>query len=203
MPSKMICRAPTIMRTSFTLLAFLLPFIVRAKDAPEAILKQLPQTIAGCERDEIEDYGDPRLGCSIPYRMAGLAITVYVYDQGRPQIADGITDPFITQSFEMAKKEILRALQKGSYSDVQSRSEGKAMYGNLETLCARYYLTRAQGPDAGVKLFSEIHIFGARDHLIKLRVSGESTREAELGKVVEQFIPELMKAIKPVQMGRG
>jgi len=185
-----------IIRASVLVLNLLLPFTLSAKDTPRAILSGLPDTIADCKHGEIEDYGDPRLGCSVDYAMPGLLITIYVYDQGRRRIADGITDSLVTQSFAMAKADIQTAVTRGMYSGAKLESDGKVSHdGGFETLSARYYLTREQEPDTGLKMFSEIHIFGARDHIIKIRVSGEKSREAELGKIVDQFIPAFVSAL--------
>jgi len=185
------------MRFVLVLLGLLLTCNLDAKETPQAILNGLPQAIAGCERSEFRDYGNPKLGGSVAYQSPGFVITVYAYDQGEPHIADGITDRAVTESLTMAKKDIETAQSKGVYSDAQFRSEGKATYnGGFETLCARYRLTFAQGKLAGVKVFSEIHVFGARDHIIKLRISGKLDEEEKLGKVLDQFIPALMKAIQ-------
>jgi len=100
------------MRALIIFLALLLPVTLSAKDAPDAILKSLPAQIAGCERGELKDYGDPRLGQSIVYQVPGLLVTVYIYDQGRLHIADGIADSNVTKAFEMAKSDIDVATQQ-------------------------------------------------------------------------------------------
>jgi hypothetical protein len=185
------------MRTFLVLLALLLPITLSAKDAPDAILKSLPSEIAGCERGELKDYGDARLGQSVVYQVPGLVVTVYIYDQGRPHIADGIGDSNVTKAFEMAKGDIDVATQQGYYSDVKPTNDGKAIHdGGVETLCARYRLTRMQGSDAGQRFFSEIHVLGARGYIIKLRVTGRIEDEAKFGKVLEKFVPAIVKAIK-------
>jgi len=53
-----------------------------------------------------------------------------------------------------------------------------------------------QGADAGHRFFSEIHVLGARDYIIKLRVTGRIEDEAKFGKVLEKFVPAIVKAIK-------
>jgi hypothetical protein len=185
------------MRAIVLLLALFLPFTLCAKDAPDVILKSLPEEIAGCKRGELHDYGDARLGQSVDYQVPGLLMTVYVYDQGRAEIAEGLKDPVVQRSFEMAKGDIDVAVEKGYYADVQLLSDGKAFHeGGVETLCARYRLTRLKGNDAGKRFFSEIHILGARDHIIKLRVTGSLEDEAKFGKVLEKLVPAVIKAIK-------
>ncbi len=167
-----------------------------AKDAPETILKRLPQTLAGCERGEARDYGDPRLGWSIAYNSGGVVITVYAYDQGHAHVADGITDQTIRDCFTMARKDIQIAAAKGIYSDVEDRTEGQETHDGVEMLYARYRLTFAQGKVAGVRAASEIHIFGARDQIIKIRVTAALREEERLANVMGEFLPALVKAIQ-------
>lgn len=167
-----------------------------AKDAPETILKRLPQTLAGCERGEARDYGDPRLGWSMAYNLGGVVITVYAYDQGHAEVADGIADQTIRDCFTMARKDIQIAAAKGIYSDVEDRSEGKETYDGFEMLYARYRLTFAQGRVAGTRAASEIHIFGARDQIIKIRVTAALNEEERLVRVMGEFLPALAKAIR-------
>jgi hypothetical protein len=185
------------MRTTLIFLALFLPFTLGAKDTPKTILSQLPRTIEECARDaEIADFSDPRLGQAASYRTPGMVITVYAFDLGQPQIAEGVTDRVVMQSFTKAKQDIQTVLDRGMYSSAKLQNDGtKTHDGGVETLVARYDVVRAQGPDAGVKMFSEIHVFGAREHVIKIRVSGESAKEAELGKVLATFIPKLIQAI--------
>lgn len=167
-----------------------------AKDTPETIVKRLPQTLAGCERGEARSYGDPRLGWSTVYNSDGVVITVYAYDQGHEHVADGIVDQAIRDSFTMARKDIQIAAAKGIYSDVDDRSEGQETYEGMEMLYARYRLTFAQGKVAGARAASEIHIFGVDDQIIKIRVTAALKQEERLGKVMTEFLPALVKAVR-------
>ena len=49
---------------------------------------------------------------------------------------------------------------------------------------------------AGVRAASEIHVFGARDYIIKIRVTEALQEGATLEKVMEDFIPALVRAIQ-------
>jgi hypothetical protein len=187
-------------RMLLVLFALFLPAVLSAKDSPEDLLRHLPKTIAGCERGVIRDYGAPELGCSVGYKVPGLLITVYIYDLGNAHVADGLGDRLIADAMALAKKEIQRSGQTGDYTKVEFRDEARVNFdGGYQTLRARYYLTRNTGDDKGLEVFSEIHVFGARDQIIKFRISGEKDREEELSKVVKEFIPALMKALAPVK----
>lgn len=178
-------------------LALVLPFQGMAKESPETILKALPETLGHCARGEASDYGDPRLGWSIAYNdKKGVVITVYVYDQGVSEIADGIGDRIITDSFAAARQEIHTAMRKGMYSDVQPRDDGKATIEGMEILFARYFLVFAKGQVAGLKAVSALYMFGARNQIIKIRATAPASDEAHAAKVLMEFVPELVKAIQ-------
>jgi hypothetical protein len=178
-------------------LALLASWQLSAKEAPKALLSRLPERLADCQRGELADYGDPRLGASIAYHADGLTITVYAYDQGRPTIADGLADPVVQEAFQMAKRDIQAAAQRGDYSDVRLLSEGRGTFHQREaTLLAKYELTRQKEPDEGLKVFSEIHVFGAWNHIFKLRISGKLDAQEKLAPTASRFVAELLKAIE-------
>ena len=168
---------------------------LRAKEKPESVLAALPATIAGCQQKRPQNYGG-KLGSSIDYDRESLHITVYAYDLGNAAIADGITDPAIREAFENAKQEIQFAVKKGIYSKAKALDDGTAKYGpGQEMLKATYKLTRtADGVDT--EYYSEIQVYGARNYIIKLRISTTSIQDIEVAKTILRFVPELMEAIK-------
>lgn len=179
------------------LLALLLPFQAAAKDSPEVFLKQLPEKLGDCQRGELRDYGDARLGWSVAYDdHKGVVITVYAYDQGVARIADGIGDRIITDSFAAARRDIHAAMTKGMYSDVQPTDDGKATIEGMDILFARYHLTFAKGEAAGQKAVSALYIFGAHDQIIKIRATAPADDETRASKVLAEFLPALVKAIQ-------
>jgi len=118
---------------ALALITFCLLGRVEAKESAETILKRLPQTLGGCARGDVRDYGDPRLGWSVAYHSGGVVITVYVYDQGHERVVDGVADQVVRDSFTMARKDIQVAAGKGMYSDVEDRSEGKETHEGMES----------------------------------------------------------------------
>jgi hypothetical protein len=181
----------------FLLLAFLTAGFLQAKESPKEILERLPQEIAGIRKGEIHDYGDARLGFSVAYDAPGLVITAYIYDLGQSTIADGLDDPIVKDAFAGAKREIQVAADRGAYSDVKVLGDGRGTFHGRElTLSAKYELTRQQGRDAGLRVFSEIHIFGARNQIIKLRISGDLSKHETTGPLAEKFVEEFVKAVQ-------
>jgi hypothetical protein len=181
-------------RISVLLCCLLLPLTLAAKEKPRAILESLPSSIAKCERGEIDGFDEPGLGQSIAYREKQLLITVYVYDLDHPRIASGIEDPIVQKAFVMAKSDIMGAKGK-IYSKVETISDGTIRHGESgTTLSARYRIDRMEeAKSLPIQTFSEVHVLGARDHLVKLRITGALDSEARLKPIVDEFIPALLR----------
>jgi hypothetical protein len=185
------------MRSLLLFFLWLLPLSLVAGDAA-AILKSLPTSITGCEAkpEELKVYDKPGLGASLTYHKPGLIVTVYAYDLDQTGIAGGLEDPTVKKAFTMAVSDIKEATKQGYYSKLEELDNGTATFGTDRTLRSRFRLTREKGPDAGVRFVSEIHVWGAAGNIIKLRVSGDTEREAEHTKSLEKFIPALMEALR-------
>ena len=185
------------MRSLFFFLSMLC--VAVAKESPQTILESLPATLAGCSRSEYHAYEGAGLGGSVGYNAPGLVVTVYAYDLDKGDIADGIDDPVVRKAFEDANGALLLAKDAGYYSKVERQKDGlkKAAPG---ALVSRFHLTHAKGGKAGVEVFSETHVFGARGHVIKFRISGDLADEAKHRKILAKLIPALHEAIaKPAK----
>lgn len=176
----------------------LLPFApLLAGEEPAAILESLPAELAGCERGKIHDYSQPGLGCSIAYKKQGLICTVYIYDLNEPNIGEALTDPVLQKAFEGARAELKEATKQGYYSNLEELDHGKTtLTSGEQVLRARYHMTREKGADAGWKVFSEIDVFGARNQIAKLRISGAVDNEAEHLQTLEKLVPALIAALR-------
>ncbi len=182
------------MRALLCLLMLVLP--LAAKESPEEILSVLPAKIAGCEKTEYHAYEPAGLGGSVSYKVPGLVVTVYAYDLGKENITGKLDDPTVREAFDNACADLGTALKQGIYSEVTEQKPGdrRSAFG---TLSAAYRVVRAKGPDAGVPLFSEIHVFGARGYIIKFRVSGEIENEKDLRKVLDELLPKIRTTLAP------
>ncbi len=173
------------------------PLCLLAGDPPEVILKALPEKIAGCQRDDIHPYDKVELGASAAYKTVGLLVTVYIYDLGHQNIGEALSDPILREAFESAQSELKEADHSGFYTGLEERDSGTANFGpGHQVLRARYRLTRVKGENAGQRFFSEIHVFGAKGNIVKLRISGSLANETEHAKTIEQFIPALMDSLQ-------
>lgn len=168
---------------------------LRAKENPERLLAALPKNIADCQQSKPQDYGGP-LGNSVDYDRDGLHITVYAYDMGKATIEEGIGDPTVLHAFQISESEIQDAVKKGIYSHAlpYDDSFGNGVAKNdwhPKVLISTYRLTRN-----GIEYRSQIVVYGARNHIIKLRISTDRLRDKEMIKAIDRFVPELMEAIK-------
>jgi hypothetical protein len=180
-------------------LMFLSMGTLQAKDDPEALLQALPENIADCRQGKPQSYGNPKLGNSIDYDRDGLHITVYAYDQGYETIGDGIEDPLVKSAFEGAKGDVQIAKERGIYLKVRLIDDGKASHGHgLTTLRATFHVTAAKGEPPASEFYSEIHVYGARNQIIKLRISTNRVNDPEISKTILRFVPELMEALARV-----
>jgi hypothetical protein len=122
-------------------------------------------------KSEIHTYSTPELGYSVNYRSkeAGY-VTVYVYDGGEKQIADGVSDRKIEEQLINAENEIYAFVESGSYDDAQKLKSdiitlgGKS--GKVRVLRSIFFIGRKEQ-----KLYSEIYVFGYKNHFIKVRAS--------------------------------
>ena len=182
------------MRAFLCLLMLVLP--LAARESPEEILAPLPAKFAGCEKTDYHAYEPAGLGGSVSYKVPGLVVTVYAYDLGKENITDKLDDPALREAFDNARAELNAALKQGMYTEVTDRNpeDRRSAFG---TLRAAFRVVRAKGADAGVPLFSEIHVFGAHGHIIKFRVSGEIENEKELRKVLDELLPKIRTTLAP------
>ena len=178
----------------FFLLIFML-CVATAKDQPRTILESLPEDLAGCTKDKYYAYDEAGLGGSIAYKKTGLVVTVYAYDLGKDKIADGTEDPTVKQTFTQANEDIFTAQKAGYYSKVERIKDGFVKV-TVGALVSRYVLTRSsKARSDGLEVFSEIHVFGARDHIIKFRISGDLKAQKELHETLQKLLPLIQKAI--------
>ena len=176
---------------------------IEAKDTPAAILSRLPKQIGGLDHGKLSDFDDPKLGASIPFNGKGLTITLYVYDLGHEKITDGIADPIVQRAFEMAKGEIQAAKESGRYSEMKLLSEGRGAYqGREAVLEAKYDLAMRLNNGESIPVFSEIHVFGAWNHIFKLRITAGRENRNTLSPKTARFIAELLKAVEFLPPGQ-
>jgi hypothetical protein len=154
---------------------------------------ELPDRIGPMRYDgQAHKYDDPRLGSSYQYLGGGLSLTVYVYDLGATDIADGGDSRIACEAFEGAKGDVLQA----GYQDMQLKSQQLARLDPVaEAPLAReavFEYTRSGSPTV-----SYLWVIGASKQFVKLRFSVNAKFRDELGEARRTVLNALGESLKP------
>jgi len=169
-----------------------------AKDPPQTILRSLPTQYKVFSAEEPFLYQEKRLGASIGYNDgAGVAITVYLYDQDLGDIGDGIGSPVIKAAKDGAIADIRQAETRGYYHDVKIVSDARTDFNlgdrrslRMLSVSLTYNFTDEL---SGVKqqVVSSIYVTGLQRYICKIRVS----RPADIDKDRQDGIQDLLELL--------
>lgn len=142
-------------------------------------------------RGEPHKYEDPALGVSYQYGSDGLSLTVYVYDAGNKQIADGADTVPVCQEFEVAKQGVEQAYQK---AELKSQQLARVNPPDDRPLMreALYEYEREQRPT-----ISFVWITAAAKYFVKLRLSMDPRLRDELPEARRALLAVMGEAIGP------
>jgi hypothetical protein len=154
---------------------------------------ELPPRIGPLVTDGVaHGFGDPRLGVGYQYNGDGLALTLYVYDGGIPDIPDGGDTIASCQQFEQAKSEI----QGAGYSNVSLKSQQLVRLAPPEPAPvareAVLELTRN-----GHEVISYLWVTAFDRNFIKLRFSLDAALRDEMAEARRAVLDALGAAMKP------
>jgi hypothetical protein len=136
-------------------------------------------------------YADPALGVSYQYGSEGISLTVYVYDAGIRDLADGADTIPVCREFETAKQGVMQAYQK-----IELKGEQLVRLNPPDDLPlareAVYEYEREQRPT-----ISFIWITTAAKFFVKLRLSMDPRLREELPEARRAVLSMVGEAIKP------
>ncbi len=143
--------------------------------------------IKGWTKGDIATYPKAELGYSIGYQSKeGGRLTVYVFDMGEKEIADGVDSDKVKAQLTEAERQIQAAADAGYYDDVKKiKSETITLGGKdgkVKTLYTVYSFS-IRGND----VTSEIYVFGYKNNFIKFRVTRAKDDEKSKNKAIEAF----------------
>jgi hypothetical protein len=136
-------------------------------------------------------YDDPRLGVSYQYGGDGLSLTVYVYDAGETDIADGADTRSTCREFETAKEGV-----EQSYQEVQLKSQQLARV-NPPNERPQMREAISEFEREGNPTISIIWITSAAKHFVKLRLSMNPRLRDELPEARRTILSVMGEAIQP------
>jgi len=136
-------------------------------------------------------YDDPRLGVSYQYGGDGLSLTVYVYDAGDTNLADGAATVPTCREFEIAKAGVMQTYQKP-----QLKAEQLVRLSppdDMPQMREAHYEYERDGKPT----ISFIWITSATKHFVKLRLSMNPRLRDELPEARRAVLAVMGEAIKP------
>jgi hypothetical protein len=136
-------------------------------------------------------YDDPRLGISYQYGGDGLSLTVYIYDAGLTDLADGADTIPSCREFEIAKQGVEQSYQK---AELKAQSLSKLSPPDLlpQVREARYEYERDALPT-----ISFIWVTTVAKNFVKVRLSMASRLRDEVPEARRVVLSTLGDAIKP------
>ena len=164
------------------------PDTVQLLPSPLVLPKRIgPMVFSG----EPHKYEDPALGVSYQYGSDGISLTVYVYDAGIGDLADGADTIPVCREFETAKQGVTQAYQK-----IELKGEQLVRLNPPDDLPlareALYEYEREQRPT-----ISFIWITAAAKFFVKLRLSMDPKLREELPEARRALLSMVGEAIKP------
>ncbi len=168
-----------------------------AQNNEQTLLSGLPAQYDGHQAQPVVYYGKPALGYSRSYKNAGQSvITVYLFNRGKAQIADGTNDPAVLEAFRDAQLAIEDAARMGVYSHLKplkkytviaNRSSNSDK--NLTFSAAGY---RYQIPDRQEQLYSRVYVSGVHNLIFKVRIT-QSENGAYSEAQIQDFLSMALK----------
>lgn len=153
--------------------------------------------VDGWEKSEIQKYPTEELGFSINYESeTGGRVTIYVYNGGKKNIPDDVSDKIIATEFGNAKNDIRKIADMGYYQNVKEAKNDTVTLGGtggkVKALRALYNLS-AGGQD----LTSEIYIFGHQNRFIKIRATRPRDKDEKGNQAVTNLLAEIDTMFAP------
>lgn len=152
----------------------------RAEYVVEEAGLRFPEWIGSATQAKGQRYPQPGLGHGIDYRGQGYGASIYVYDRGAKDIADGVASAIVLSEFARARNDIIAIQKQQKQPEPQLVGERTIKVDGIEFLTATYRYTRND-----VDALSVVAVTGFRRHFVKVRVSA---RAADGPAQLDEFI---------------
>lgn len=173
-----------------------------AKDTPEAILSKLPPQIGEFIAEPVNKYDEPEWGASIGYNsLNGTAVTVYIYDMGVAEIADGLSSDIVRQAKHDSMEEIKETVKSGTYANYELNEEkqiqldiagGKKLPAFFWSM---YYELVMPEYNINLPTYSSAYVTALKNHVLKIRVSRpalDEVNEANIDSLISSLISKII-----------
>ena len=147
--------------------------------------------VEGWNRDEIQKYPSEELGFSINYESEeGGRVTIYVYNGGKKNIPDDLSDKILKNELNNARGEIRKVADMGYYQDVKEVKNDTVTLGGaggkVKALRSLYNLSAG-----GRNLTSEIYLLAHQNRFIKIRATRPRDKDENGNKAVAALLAEI------------
>ena len=165
--------------------------------ATRLVVNSFPDSIATFVHTNTLNYSqeaaDPGLGYSLTYRNpTGVTVSLYIYDDNKPNIADGHQSVQVRELLEKTTTEIRLAERLGAYRSVEQLGDSEVAIGapqqGLKALARKFrYVV------GGHEAMSHVYVTGYRKDFVKIRASYkyDPDNEAACALAIQQFLFEL------------
>jgi hypothetical protein len=144
---------------------------------------QFPDKLGTATQVKGQRYPQPGLGHGIDYNGQTYGGSVYVYDRGAKDIADGIASGIVRSEFARARGDIAAIQKQQNQPEPQLVGERTVKIDGVEFLTATYRYTRNN-----VDTLSTVAVTGFRRHFVKLRVSTRASAGNEAAERIDGFV---------------
>jgi hypothetical protein len=153
---------------------------------------EMPRTIGPLRGDpDPHKYDDPALGVSYQYNARGASLTVYVYDAGLKDLADGPETIPVCHEFESAKQGVRAAYQDAALVSQYSVRLQSAEPASLVREAVFEFQFRER------PTISHVWITAVAGNFIKLRFTADAQLRDELPEARRAILSALGAAIVP------
>jgi hypothetical protein len=143
------------------------------------------------EKGEIQKYPTEDLGFSIDYESEdGGRVTIYVYNGGKKNIPDDLSDKLIKNELNNAKSEIRKVADMGYYQNVKEIKNDTVTLGGASGKVKALHVVY-NFSSGGRNLTSEIYMLAHQNRFIKIR----ATRPRDTGENGNKAVAALLAEI--------
>lgn len=157
-----------------------------------------PDRVATLEKEaNVTDYETkhPGLGVSVGYNGPGITVTVYIYTMGIKTIPADLQSSILKDNFNQACGDIVRAEQKGKYSNLKKISDSEAAWGAGGTGTKSLHASWSLKWENRQYRLSHLYLLGFQNHFLKIRFTYDKDIQATAEKTQKEFLAEFSRIL--------
>ena len=162
-----------------------------------------PEQVGTLEKGQVTDFekDHPGLGVSVGYHGPSITVTLYIYTMGLEAVPDDLNSSTIQNHFKQVAADVMRAEERGWYSNVRKISEGEVSWGRPSTtksLHASFSYVQNERDR-----LSHLYLMGFKNHFFKVRFTHDKSEGARVEGLQERFLRELAEILRGARERRS